>query len=234
MNGNNHREEAIFEQALSFQSPAEREAFLREACGADDGRRQPLLGLVQAHERAGRFLEGGQVQRDALASAVKAVADAEHLSAEPFVPLTEQAGDRIGRYKLLEQIGEGGFGLVWMAEQEEPVRRRVALKIIKLGMLLYELLTGRTPFDSKELLQAGVDEMRRITREKDPPRPSTRLTELVAADARRPRFQIRSPRSSRAWTCAMKPSRPSRCRMCALRGNGVCRSRRRSRRSMGR
>src|SRR5215471_6543521 len=44
------------------------------------------------------------------------------------------AGDQIGRYKLLEQIGEGGFGEVWMAEQEEPVRRRVALKIIKLGM----------------------------------------------------------------------------------------------------
>src|SRR5205809_405740 len=53
------------------------------------------------------------------------------------VPLprpTETSGTRIGRYKLLEQIGEGGFGVVWMAEQEEPVRRRVALKIIKLGM----------------------------------------------------------------------------------------------------
>ena len=49
-------------------------------------------------------------------------------------PLTEQPGDRIGRYKLLQQIGEGGFGIVYMAEQEEPVRRRVALKIIKLGM----------------------------------------------------------------------------------------------------
>src|SRR6185295_13635005 len=46
----------------------------------------------------------------------------------------EEAGDRIGRYKLLQQIGEGGFGVVWMAEQEVPVRRRVALKIIKLGM----------------------------------------------------------------------------------------------------
>jgi non-specific serine/threonine protein kinase/serine/threonine-protein kinase len=46
----------------------------------------------------------------------------------------ERAGLKIGRYKLLEQIGEGGFGVVWMAEQEEPVRRRVALKIIKLGM----------------------------------------------------------------------------------------------------
>ena len=46
----------------------------------------------------------------------------------------EEAGDRIGRYKLLQQIGEGGFGVVWMAEQEKPVRRRVALKVIKLGM----------------------------------------------------------------------------------------------------
>ena len=50
------------------------------------------------------------------------------------VPVTEQAGDKIGRYKLLQQIGEGGCGVVYMAEQEEPVRRRVALKVIKLGM----------------------------------------------------------------------------------------------------
>src|SRR5688572_32259662 len=46
----------------------------------------------------------------------------------------EEAGERIGNYKLLEQIGEGGFGMVWVAEQEKPMRRRVALKIIKLGM----------------------------------------------------------------------------------------------------
>src|SRR2546426_352934 len=48
--------------------------------------------------------------------------------------VTEKAGDRIGRYKLLQQIGEGGCGVVYMAEQEEPVRRRVAVKVIKLGM----------------------------------------------------------------------------------------------------
>ena len=48
--------------------------------------------------------------------------------------LSEKPGDRIGRYKLLQQIGEGGCGVVYMAEQEEPVRRRVALKVIKLGM----------------------------------------------------------------------------------------------------
>src|SRR5580700_9693081 len=50
------------------------------------------------------------------------------------VPLTEKPGDRIGRYKLLRQIGEGGMGTVWEAEQQEPVRRKVALKVIKLGM----------------------------------------------------------------------------------------------------
>src|SRR5262249_7265817 len=51
-----------------------------------------------------------------------------------IVSLTEKPGDRIGRYKLLQKIGEGGCGVVYMAEQEEPVRRRVALKVIKLGM----------------------------------------------------------------------------------------------------
>src|SRR3989442_1076257 len=50
------------------------------------------------------------------------------------LPAAEKTGDRIGRYKLLQQIGEGGCGVVYMAEQEEPVRRRVALKVIKLGM----------------------------------------------------------------------------------------------------
>ena len=48
--------------------------------------------------------------------------------------MTEKLGDRIGRYKLLQQIGEGGCGVVYMAEQEDPVRGRVALKVIKLGM----------------------------------------------------------------------------------------------------
>src|SRR5437773_556372 len=52
----------------------------------------------------------------------------------PTASLTEKPGDKIGRYKLLQQIGEGGFGVVYMAEQREPVKRRVALKIIKLGM----------------------------------------------------------------------------------------------------
>src|SRR5580692_10647991 len=70
------------------------------------------------------------------------------------VPLSEQAGDRIGRYKLLEQIGQGGFGVVYAAEQQEPVRRRVALKIIKLGMDTKEVI-GR--FEAERQALALMD-----------------------------------------------------------------------------
>jgi eukaryotic-like serine/threonine-protein kinase len=97
--------------------PAERLAYLDGACAGDAALRQQVEGLLRAHEQAGTFLETSPASL-ALAS----------------TPLTEKPGDRIGRYKLLQQIGEGGCGVVYMAEQEEPVRRRVALKIIKLGM----------------------------------------------------------------------------------------------------
>jgi tetratricopeptide (TPR) repeat protein len=69
-------------------------------------------------------------------------------------PLSEQPGDRIGRYKLLQEIGAGGFGVVYMAEQEEPVRRRVALKIIKLGMDTKEVI-GR--FEAERQALALMD-----------------------------------------------------------------------------
>jgi serine/threonine protein kinase len=77
--------------------------------------------MLEAHDRAGGFLEEPVIavpQRTEVVS----------------VPPTQKPGDRIGHYKLLEQIGEGGCGVVYVAEQEEPVRRRVALKVIKLGM----------------------------------------------------------------------------------------------------
>jgi WD40 repeat protein len=323
-------EVAILNAALELPA-GQRAAYLDHACANDASLRQQVEGLLQAHEQAPDFLgsppAGLALKRSELVD----------------LPPTEKPGDKIGRYKLLQQIGEGGCGVVYMAEQEEPVRRRVAFKVIKLGMdtkqvivrfeaerqalalmdhpniakvldagatetgrpyfvmelvrgikitdfcdenklsteerlklfiqvcqaiqhahqkgiihrdikpsnilvtvndgvpvpkvidfgiakatqgrltdqtlftafeqfigtpaymspeqavmtsldidtrsdiyslgvLLYELLTGRTPFDQTELLAAGLDEMRRTIREKEPPRPSTRLSTL-AADA---------------------------------------------------
>ena len=334
-------EQAVFAEALLRDTPAARAAYLDSACGTDTTLRQRVEALLRAAENAGDFLEEPPTGLGA---------DAASLD----IGFSEKPGDRIGRYKLLEQIGEGGCGVVYMAEQEEPVRRRIALKVIKLGMdtrqvvarfeaerqalalmdhpniakvfdggatqtgrpyfvmelvrgvritefceearlptaarlrlfvqvcqavqhahqkgiihrdlkpsnilvtvndgapvpkgidfgiakatgqrltdktlfthfhafigtpaytspeqaemssvdidtrsdiyslgvLLYELLTGRTPFDGEELLRSGLDEMRRIIREEDPVRPSTRLTTLVAADpAQRERVTSKS------------------------------------------
>src|SRR5262249_6597107 len=77
-------------------------------------------------ERAGDFLGRPAAERSSAAERLAKVAQVH--------AATEKPGDRIGHYKLLQQIGEGGYGVVYMAEQEEPVRRRVALKIIKPGM----------------------------------------------------------------------------------------------------
>jgi len=111
----------IFADALEKANAAERAAYLAQACGKDAQLRQQVEALLQAHEKAGGFLE-----EPAAALPGKTVIIS--------TPLTEKAGDHIGHYKLLQQIGEGGCGVVYMAEQEQPIRRRVALKVIKLGM----------------------------------------------------------------------------------------------------
>jgi len=314
----------IFHTAKAMTAGPEREQYLVQACSDDAVLKEQVLSLLRADEQAGDFLK--------------------HSQPPPLSAATEKTGDKIGHYKLLQKIGEGGCGIVYMAEQEEPIRRRVALKIIKLGMdtkqvvarfeaerqalammdhphiakvldagathtgrpffvmelvrgikitdycdqnhfstaerlglfvqvcqaiqhahqkgvihrdikpsnilvaqhdsmavpkvidfgiakattgqqltdktvftafeqfmgtpaymspeqaqlsgldvdtrtdiyalgvLLYELLTGRTPFDQRELLASGLDEMRRTIREKEPVKPSTRLSTLVAAD----------------------------------------------------
>ncbi len=112
----NNREKEIFEQALDIASGPERQGFVKGACGADTELSARVQALLAAHETTGGFLPD------------------EPVSATVLLPVTEKAGDRIGRYKLLQQVGEGGCGVVYMAEQEQPVRRRVALKVIKLGM----------------------------------------------------------------------------------------------------
>jgi eukaryotic-like serine/threonine-protein kinase len=324
------REEAIFDAALPLPRE-ERAGYLAQACGQDASLRQRVEALLQASDEAGDFLEAPP---PAAGPGPTLVVSA---------PVTEKPGDIIGRYKIREKLGEGGCGVVYVAEQAEPVRRRVALKIIKLGMdtrsviarfeaerqalammdhpniarvldagttetgrpyfvmelvrgiriteycdqnnlntthrlnlciqvchaiqhahqkgvihrdikpsnilvtlhdgvpvpkvidfgiakategrltdltvytelhqfigtpaymspeqaemsgldidtrsdiyslgvLLYELLTGRTPFDAQELVKSGLDQMRRTIREEEPPRPSTRLSTMLGAD----------------------------------------------------
>ncbi|MCH8343263.1 MAG: protein kinase [Planctomycetes bacterium] len=110
--------EQVFHEARAIESPSERDGYLRGACGNDAALRAKVEALLQADAEAGSFLASAGDEGNAT------IVAAPH----------EQAGAMIGRYKLLQPIGEGGFGAVWMAEQKKPVKRRVALKIIKLGM----------------------------------------------------------------------------------------------------
>jgi hypothetical protein len=116
-------EETIFSTALNC-APAERAPYLDEACAGQPALRQRMEELLKAQPQVAEFMENP--------------ADIGTPGAPETIPLTlppeERPGTRIGRYKLLQKIGEGGCGVVYMAEQEEPVRRRVALKVIKLGM----------------------------------------------------------------------------------------------------
>jgi len=116
-------EQEVFAEALLRDTAEARATYLEAACGTDMALRQRVEDLLSAAARAGDFLEQSP---DGLGGDTDLVSAINELSEKP--------GDRIGRYKLLEKIGEGGCGVVYMAEQEEPVRRRVALKVIKLGM----------------------------------------------------------------------------------------------------
>ncbi len=134
------RAEATFNSALE-RPIAERAAYLAQACGEDDALHAEVMALLQAHDAADDFMK-----TDAPPSP-----EAEELMAR-LKP--EAEGERIGRYKLLQEIGEGGFGTVWMAEQMEPVSRRVALKIIKMGMDTREVIAR---FESERQALAMMD-----------------------------------------------------------------------------
>ena len=110
--------ETLLCAAIEINDAAEREVFLDRACGTDDELREQVSRLVADHFRAGGFLNSR----------------APGISDTMALPTLEKAGSRIGNYKLHEQIGEGGMGIVFMAEQVAPVRRRVAIKITKPGM----------------------------------------------------------------------------------------------------
>jgi WD40 repeat protein/serine/threonine protein kinase len=114
--------QTLFNEALECEDPVERERFLDGACGTNATLREQIEKLLRADARAGGFFS--QPFKELPSEAPDSSAGS----------LAEKPGDKIGRYKLLQQIGEGGCGVVYMAEQEVPVRRRVALKVIKLGM----------------------------------------------------------------------------------------------------
>jgi hypothetical protein len=109
---------AIFCEALDRNSPEEVARYLDKACVGDTALRAQVEELLSSHRAAGQFLAGASASRD--------VTDVH--------PVSEARGTQIGSYKLLEQVGEGGFGVVYMAEQTQPLRRKVALKILKPGM----------------------------------------------------------------------------------------------------
>jgi len=111
-------EREIFCEALDRPATQDRARYLDEVCGDDAGLRARVQALLNAHQEAGSFL-----------------ADATGGTAtHPDAPPVAEPGQAIGPYKLLERIGEGGMGEVWMAEQREPMQRKLALKIIKAGM----------------------------------------------------------------------------------------------------
>jgi len=110
-------QESIFMEAVQKSTPQERAAFLDQVCADDAELRRSVDLLLLAHDKAGHFLEPG-ARNDATIDQ----------------PVRELPGTVIGPYKLLQQIGEGGMGTVFMAEQSQPVQRKVALKIIKAGM----------------------------------------------------------------------------------------------------
>jgi eukaryotic-like serine/threonine-protein kinase len=115
-------EESLFQAAATLTGTV-RAAFLDRACGGDGAMRARLEALLKAHDQSGELLPT-QCEPEQAAARAEQLAD----SAEAT------AGQMLGRYKILEKIGEGGYGAVYVAEQTEPVRRRVALKVIKLGM----------------------------------------------------------------------------------------------------
>src|SRR5438552_14744860 len=108
---------ALFDEVSEIEPEEARREFLNQACGTDAALREQIDQLLRANETAGGFL-----------------ADPKREARPDSAAVSFKEGDRIDRYKLLQKIGEGGCGVVYMAEQTDPVRRRVALKIIKLGM----------------------------------------------------------------------------------------------------
>lgn len=133
-------EELVFTAASAFDDPGERRAFLDHACKDDSGLRKRVEGLLGIQADADTFFDlPPEAPLDRNFSG----------NAEP-----EELGNRIGRYRLITEIGAGGCGVVYVAEQQEPVRRKVALKLIKLGMDTEAVITR---FEQERQVLAQMD-----------------------------------------------------------------------------
>ncbi len=176
-------EAALF--ALAVRKPvSERESFLQAVCGSDEPLRQRLDALLAAHDQPAGVLND-EPAREVLA---------------PTLDLPEPAPDEtigmtLGRYKLREKLGEGGCGSVYVAEQTEPVRRRVALKVIKLGM------------DTREVI-ARFEAERQALALMDHPNIAKVLDAGTTEDGGRHPARSRRPKPwrSQPWNCAAAPS----------------------------
>ena len=125
-----HTEKSVFLKALDIESPSERAAFIEVACQGNPDLLAAVSALFDAHES-----DGNPVDRPIAADAMFKIDDLDETEWRPAPsrPAHHALGTRIGVYKLMEQIGEGGFGLVYVADQQEPVRRRVALEDYQTG-----------------------------------------------------------------------------------------------------
>jgi hypothetical protein len=201
-------EESIFAQALELTSAPERVAFLDRACGDNRALRAEVEALLRAHERAGDLLD---------------VPDDPASTSDG--PAGERPGAVIGPYKLLEHIGEGGMGTVWMADQTEPIQRRVAVKVVKEGM------------DSKQVLARFEAERQALALMEHPN--IARVLDAGKTPSGRPYFVMERRTPGIPWSTAFVSSGPlgasarvptrttSRsCGRCCATRNPRCRARR--------